>query len=210
MLWLDDAPAFDSFEISPCGHYHSCRSRLSSNTAALSIKPSLPNSNSPSLNGCHMRTIRTRFTSSIYRWDATTQKSMISTRPCRDTRTWKASPGRTPDAAYDYIRANLLLAKWNDNRSVVCKIASQDAYLIALDTLARDGFTHVILHNQSWNSARVADSFFYADAAYQDEFASIYRISDLRASCPSHLTGNESLTQLTRLYCNVGYHCQEK
>ena len=104
--------------------------------------------------------------------------------------------GRTPDSAYDYIRDNYLLGTWSADKSVSCDASNQVEYLVALDALERDGFTHVIMHHQLWNSANVAESFPFADAAYEDEFSAVYRLADLRASCPDHLPGRESASHL--------------
>lgn len=108
----------------------------------------------------------------------------------------EGTAGRTPDAAYDYIDGNHLLGTWRADRSVSCQLANQAEYLIALDALERDGFTHVIMHHRLWNSAGVADSFPFENAAYQDDFASVYRFSGLRAACPDHLPGHESAAHL--------------
>lgn len=108
----------------------------------------------------------------------------------------EGTAGRTPDSAYDYMRGNTILGTWLADKSVPCSHANQAEYLDAIDALERDGFTHVIMHHKMWNSAAVADSFPFADAAYQDEYVSVYRPADLRASCPDHLPGQEAAAHL--------------
>ena len=108
----------------------------------------------------------------------------------------EGTAGRTPDSAYDYMRGNSILGTWLADKSVSCNLSNQAEYLDALDALERDGFTHVIMHHTMWNAAAVAGSFPFADAAYQDEFVSIYRLTDLRASCPDHLPGHASAAHL--------------
>lgn len=108
----------------------------------------------------------------------------------------EGTAGRTPDSAYDYMRANSILSTWLADKSVTCNHVNQVEYLDALDALKRDGFTHVIMHHKMWNSAAVADSFPFADAAYQDEFVSIFRMADLRASCPDHMPGQDTAAHL--------------
>ena len=84
--------------------------------------------------------------------------------------------GRTPPAAYDYIRANFVLSAWNQGRSIRCLLLNQDEYLAALDSLARDGFTHVVYHRFLWNSSDVLDSFVYADPSFHNDYTSVFRI----------------------------------
>ena len=91
---------------------------------------------------------------------------------------------RTPDSAYDYIRANKLLSTWIDNSSIACESENQEAYLAALSQLEVDGFSHVIHHLDLYNWRAVRDSFDLATPSYSDNYVSIYRLDDLRASCP--------------------------
>ena len=91
---------------------------------------------------------------------------------------------RTPPEAYDYIRSNLLLGTWRNKDSIVCAEANRGAYLSALDQLNRDGFTHIVLHYRLIRQETVADSFAAIEPAYQDDFVAIYRLRDLRESCP--------------------------
>jgi len=96
---------------------------------------------------------------------------------------------RTPSAAYSYINSNLLLGTWIASESIQCQVKNESQYLAAIDALARDGFSHVVMHRKLWNSPYVADSFLYAHASYQDDFSAIFRLSDLRHSCPKHRPG---------------------
>ena len=91
---------------------------------------------------------------------------------------------RTPDEAFDYIRANFILNHWHANSVIQCAIDTKDDYLLSLDQLEADGFTHVNLHLQVGHPALISDSFQNAVPSYADEWISIFRIDDLRASCP--------------------------
>ena len=53
---------------------------------------------------------------------------------------------RTPDSAYDFIRANYLLNTWFESRSVECSVANRDTYLAALEHLEAVGFSHVVYY----------------------------------------------------------------
>ena len=95
---------------------------------------------------------------------------------------------RTPDEAYDYIKANYVLAAWHSYRPIHCETADRDAYLAALAALEADGFSHVVLHRVYANSADVAESFDGVQASFEDSYVSVYRLEDLRASCPEALS----------------------
>ena len=90
---------------------------------------------------------------------------------------------RTPAQSYDYIRQNPLLAAWLQGMNVECKTDNFDNYLVAIDILLRDGFSHVVFHRNERDAELVADSFSDIPPAYQDEYVSIYRLPDLRATC---------------------------
>lgn len=92
---------------------------------------------------------------------------------------------RTPEAAFNYIRANRILGAWNEHHVISCATAAPEEYLAALEILARDGFSHVIFHRERRYGHRIADSFKNAQPSYHDEFVSIYRLGDLRESCLS-------------------------
>ena len=94
---------------------------------------------------------------------------------------------RTPDSAFDYIRSNPILDAWRNNTPISCEIYTRERYVSALDQLEVDGFTHVILHHEIGNPATVSYSFRNATMSFHDDFVSIYRLSDLRDSCPVKL-----------------------
>ena len=95
---------------------------------------------------------------------------------------------RTPTDAYTYIKENYLLNAWHTKSSVQC-MSHQAKYLSALNDLINDGFSHVILHHSSKARQEVrgqfpiSESFINAPPSYEDEFAAIYRLEDLRGSC---------------------------
>ncbi len=97
---------------------------------------------------------------------------------------------RTPDSAFDYMRANTLLNAWQDQRPIHCEMVEQEAYLSGLAQLEADGFSHIVFHHHSlikdWEEIRA--SFHGIAPLYSDGFASIYRLSDLRDSCPGELS----------------------
>ena len=91
---------------------------------------------------------------------------------------------RTPDRAYDYIRANYILERWYTKQAAVCGWHNENLFLSALDQLASDGFSHVVFHQSLEDADRIADSFLGASASYEDAWVAIYRLGDLRATCP--------------------------
>lgn len=92
---------------------------------------------------------------------------------------------RTPDSAFDYIRANRLLNAWRQQQPVACLSIDRETYIGSLTQLEDDGFSHVVHHRGFYDWQYVADSFKSVDPAYADEFVLIYRLPDLRASCPA-------------------------
>ena len=92
---------------------------------------------------------------------------------------------RPPASAYDYFRANPVLSIWLEQRPTNCVIQDRAQYLEGLTQLAEDGFTHVLHHHGFYFWERQFESFRYVDPAYNDDYVSIYRLSDLVASCPS-------------------------
>lgn len=91
---------------------------------------------------------------------------------------------RPPDAAFDYIYDNRILGEWRDDRPAICRFDNTDEYLAALDRLIGDGFTHVVYHLRQRDTQAVVGSFSGATPAYQDDYARIYRIVDLKVNCP--------------------------
>ena len=91
---------------------------------------------------------------------------------------------RTPDEAYDYIRSNRVLSAWHQNEAVSCETMAQDNYLAELERMESDGFSHIVYHRRFLKADDIANSFQTAQASYSDDYVSIYRLDDLRASCP--------------------------
>ncbi|MDE2855810.1 MAG: glycosyltransferase family 39 protein [Chloroflexota bacterium] len=97
---------------------------------------------------------------------------------------------RTPPSAYNYIRSNRILNQWLLNRDVICVdddmngfgLAVED-YLAAIDQLEADGFSHVVFHRDLGHGFSIRKSFYAAEPTYSDDYVSIYRLDDLRASC---------------------------
>ena len=85
--------------------------------------------------------------------------------------------------ALTYIEQNWLLNEWKGGRAIYCTWRTRREYLPALDQLAADGFTHVVLHKNGGLDYEQADSFVGLEAAYDDDYATIYRIKDLRSAC---------------------------
>ena len=96
----------------------------------------------------------------------------------------EGTTNRTLDSAYAYVRANYILNAWHSLRPIRCEYADREAYLAAVDSLEADGFSHVIDHRILFQSPLTADSFTGLQASYSDDYVSIYRLEDLRASCP--------------------------
>ncbi len=94
----------------------------------------------------------------------------------------------TPDSAYDYINGNYILNAWHNYRPIHCETADREAYLAALAALEADGFSHIVLHRVYAAAARIKESFDGAQASYEDDYVSVYRLEDLRASCPEALS----------------------
>jgi len=92
---------------------------------------------------------------------------------------------RTPDRAFDYIRANPILEFWNRNLPITCSLENRDNYLSALSQVEADGFTHVVFHQNVGNRLTVVDSFENADPSYKDDFVWIFDMDNLRESCPN-------------------------
>lgn len=97
----------------------------------------------------------------------------------------EGASNRTPPEAYNYIRQNRLLDGWSRNQPAGCETLGEDVYIAEWTRLQEDGFSHVVYHRR-WaiNIEQVANSFRNATPSYSDDYVSIYRLSDLRASCP--------------------------
>ena len=95
---------------------------------------------------------------------------------------------RTPDSAYNYIRANLLLNTWRQEQPINCELADRAAFLAGLSQLQADGFTHVVFHQELRHAPAIKASFRQAVPSYADEYVWIFRLDDLRDAC----TGEQS------------------
>lgn len=97
---------------------------------------------------------------------------------------------RTPASGYNYITSNRILNQWHLNRDVICVDdalggfgLAVEEYLEAIDQLERDGFSHVVFHPHLGHGFSIRKSFYAAEPTYSDDFVSVYRLDDLRASC---------------------------
>ena len=92
---------------------------------------------------------------------------------------------RTPDRAYDYIRANPVLDSWWSKSPLTCDVSTRKVYLSALRRLESDGFSHVVFHQEARYRDLIVDGFANAQPSYRDDYVWIYRLDDLRDSCPA-------------------------
>ena len=99
---------------------------------------------------------------------------------------------RTPASAHDYIKSNPLLKAWNDHQPMSCDSRTQDGYLSELAQLEAAGFTHVVYHRTRAKFGPVHESFLWTLPSYSDAYVDIYRLSDLRDSCPSSVIAQYS------------------
>ena len=90
---------------------------------------------------------------------------------------------RNIQSAQGYINGNLFLRSWNEARSVHCLPYKERAYLSALDQLLTDGFTHVVVHHWLYGDEFIIHGFRNISPAYEDGFARVYRLRDLRLNC---------------------------
>jgi len=92
---------------------------------------------------------------------------------------------RTPAAAYAYISENLLLDNWYKMIGIQCSLSNRAEYLTALDNLLDDEFSHIVLHDMllARQETSILESFGDVQPSYEDEFAAVYRLEDLRDSC---------------------------
>ncbi len=91
---------------------------------------------------------------------------------------------RTPSAAYDYIRENSLLSAWRNDEGILCLPFNEGAFNHSLDQLLSDGFTHIVFHNDVIRHLQFANySVMSVAPAYEDEYARVYRLRDLRGLC---------------------------
>ena len=105
---------------------------------------------------------------------------------------------RTPDSAFDYIRANFLLNAWYDKRPIHCEMTDEATFLSGIAQLEEDGFSHIVFHHHSlmkdWEAIR--ESFHGIAPSHSGGFASIYRLSYLRDSCPGEHSTRHRFTEV--------------
>ena len=82
-------------------------------------------------------------------------------------------------SAHDYIRVNFILNLWNGQNAISCETVAPDEYR------AVDLFSHVIFHRERRYGEKIADSFTNAQPSSRDDYVWIYRLEDLRDSCPA-------------------------
>ncbi len=93
-------------------------------------------------------------------------------------------PTRSPPAAYEYIESNYILSAWRDLQSAHCLGRNRSDFEGALEQLLADGFSHIVVHHRFGYFLRASlPGFAGVEPAYSDDFSSIYRLADMRASC---------------------------
>ena len=92
---------------------------------------------------------------------------------------------RNQGSSREYIRNNMLLNTWDKERSPHCLPRNEPSYILALDQLLEDGFTHVVVHKWLEADESINPSFWNVPAAYADGFVNVYRLADLRLNCDS-------------------------
>ncbi len=90
---------------------------------------------------------------------------------------------RTPESAFDYIRANFLLNAWHNKQPINCEVADRNDYLAGLAQLEADGFSHIVYHHEFKDWKNIRESFRDIIPSYSDDLVSIYRPQDLRDGC---------------------------
>jgi len=102
---------------------------------------------------------------------------------------------RPPDSALDYMRRNSVLSIWRENRPTNCVIQGANSYRAGLSQLIEDGFSHIVHHHGFYFWKKISDSFRYVEPAYSDAYVSIYRLDDLRESCPEAYLARHPFTR---------------
>ncbi len=101
---------------------------------------------------------------------------------------------RTPESAYNYIRANRLLKSWYEKLPISCESVDRDAYLTGLAQLGSDGFSHVVYHLGFKYEEAINESFRKVEPSYADEYVWIFHLKDLRDSCNGEQSPHSSFT----------------
>ncbi len=102
---------------------------------------------------------------------------------------------RTPDSAFDYIRANLLLNTWHQQQPISCELVDRHEYQSGLDQLKADGFSHVVFHRDFSDAEAISSSFREVEASFMNEYVQIFRLNDLREGCTNEQSAHYSFTR---------------
>ncbi len=102
---------------------------------------------------------------------------------------------RTPDSAFDYIRANLLLNTWHQQQPISCELVEREVYFTALSQLQADGFSHVVYHMDFMDAEAISNSFREVEASFMNEYVQIFRLNDLREGCTNEQSAHYSFTR---------------
>ncbi len=103
-------------------------------------------------------------------------------------------PTRAPDSAYDFIKGNSALAAWRDGASAHCLPTGRAGFEAAIDELREAGFSHIVRHKWLRDADAIAHGFVSAAPAYEDDYAAVYRLDELRQICEN--AGIKSLEAL--------------
>lgn len=88
---------------------------------------------------------------------------------------------RMPPNAFQYIKANPLLARWQSFQELNCNEFPDEDFGLAIEALMADGFRFVVVHSHH-NSLK---SYWEGTAkAYKDSKLSVYALADMRANAP--------------------------
>ena len=109
---------------------------------------------------------------------------------------------RTPPDAYQYIDQNLIIGTWRQQLSIVCQPQNYDNYLVAIQSLLEEGFSHIVLHNTLRHAVEIAKSFTNLSPAYQDDYVVIYHVQSLKNACLERVSGYQAA--LPRLQALTG------
>ncbi len=107
---------------------------------------------------------------------------------------------RTPDNAYEYMRANDLLRAWMNDENINCALDNPTSFLMAIDQLQADGFSHVLYHPGLPTARGIRAGITSFTPSYEDAYVLIYDMDDLRQSChSSNLLHQELFAPLSHL-----------
>ena len=100
---------------------------------------------------------------------------------------------RLPAAAFSYIDANPVLAAGRKTRGISCSRTRHSEMSDALDQLAADGFTHIVLHKWYLAAAPLMASFADITPAFDNRYNSVYTLSQLSEHCADPPPGTDTL-----------------